>query len=110
MGELQNKNSINLIAHGNQKHELRLVTKKEDEHYKQLKRRLYKGNGEASEEDMVKKGDINNIVTHMFQNRTRYRKVIDYVDIGKDVFISLFGPMKFFCAAICFTSPTKKAM
>lgn len=36
----------------------------------------------------------------MFNNRTKYKPYISYQDIIKDVFTSLFGPLKFFMMSI----------
>jgi len=80
------------IAGGDAGKKLRLVTVKEDEHYKQLKRRL--------DHDKLKTEDVNHIITHMFANRTRFKAYVSIMDIAKDVFTSIFGPFKFFCMSI----------
>lgn len=52
------------IATGDGNKLLRLVTTQEDKHYQQLKVRLA--------ENTFKKDDANNLITHMFKNRTKY--------------------------------------
>jgi hypothetical protein len=56
------------IATGDGNKLLRLVTAQEDKHYKQLKVRLAA--------NTFKKDDANNIITHMFKNRTKYKQYL----------------------------------
>lgn len=53
------------IATGDGNKLLRLVTAQEDKHYQQLKVRL--------SNNTFKRDDANNLITHMFKNRTKYK-------------------------------------